>query len=80
LIRRIALPIVAGQALVAAQPATLIAAHWSCGKRRKLAGATGLEKGLAEESERFEPRQNLSQLRLGFYAAEDQMRMVVKGR
>jgi len=41
-----------------------------------LTGAIGLAEGLAEESERFEPRHCLSQLRFGFYAAQDQMRMV----
>ena len=67
---------VACQALVPAQHSTLVTANGPRGKRRKLTGAIGFEEGLAENSERFEPRQNLSQLCFGFHAAQDQMGMV----
>ena len=70
----------AWEALVTAKPLTRLSADGARGKRRQLSGAIGLEEGLAEESEGFEPRQNLSQLRFGFHAAQDQMRVVLRGR
>ena len=71
---------IARQALIAAQRATLIATDWPRGKCRKLAGKIGLIEGPAEESERFKPRQNVSQLHFGDHAAENQMRVVLQGR
>jgi|GEM_PF-7034463 len=67
------------QTPIPAQPAALVATDGGGCQCSELTGAIGFEEGLGEKAQRFEPRENLAQFWLGFYATEDQVRMIVTG-